>query len=220
MDFETRPINNIEQAKDFFQAMDCNHFHMEREYPQWYEAYKNLSIPKRLEREWTYEAFYKHINALRSLTTEPSKLWWIHSRAADLAQRLKTKDALEQIYEATEEIVDRLPVRSKVIVAETINGRGAIKYRHTGLIFLAYHLGRLDLAERFSEISLALSFSARKAGIEPERCDRAIKTCREIRKLWALPDRCLKVAGRSRSRVTFVICTMLRKLKALYWYLL
>jgi hypothetical protein len=183
MDFEAMPINRIEQAKEFFQRMGCKHFHMAREYPQRYEEYQKLCIPEHLEREWTYEAFYEHIQALRSSTTEPSELWWIHSRAADLAQQLIAKDALEQIYEITELFVYRLPARSKVIVAETINGRGAIEYRHTGLIFLAHRLRRFDLAERLSEISLALSIAAKEAGVEPERCDRALETCGEIRRM-------------------------------------
>ncbi len=183
MDFENRPIDSIERAKAFFRAMGCSHFHMGREYPQRYEEYQSLSIPKRLEREWTYEALYGHIDALRSSATEPGRLWWRHSRAADLVQQLSVEDALELIHEVTEEIVDRLPVRTKVVVAETINGRGMIEYRHTGLVFLAHRLGRPDLAKRFSEISLALSLSAKDAGIEPERCDRAIETCCEIRRM-------------------------------------
>ena len=122
MDLRTVPIKSIEQAKEYFQEFRCNHFFMLRECPQRYEEYRNLSIPERLEREWTYEVFYEHINALHSSATEPSDLWRIHSRAADLAQRLKAEDALEQAHEVTKEIVDRLPVGTKVIVAETING--------------------------------------------------------------------------------------------------
>jgi len=183
MDFETAPINSIEQAKEFFQAMGCSHFHMGREYPQRYEEYRNLSIPKHLERKWTYEAFYEYIHTLRTSTTQLDDLWRIHSRAADLAEQLEAEDALKGIYEVTEEISGRLPALSKVIVAETINGRGAIKFRHTGLIFLAYRLGRHDIAERFSEFSLALSLAAKHAGVEPKRCDRAFETCREIRRM-------------------------------------
>ena len=47
-------------------------------------------------------------------------------------------------------------------MAETINGRQEFKYRG-GLIFLAYDLGRTDIAENFADLSASLSKSASPA---------------------------------------------------------
>jgi len=207
MDLENTSIRSIEEAKEFFQMMGCSHFHMEREYPQRHKEYQNLSISKRMEREWTYEAFTEHIDKLLSPDTDPSKLWRIHSQAESLAQNLRTEDAVERLYEVTMRIANRLPAFSKVIVAETINGRGFVKYRHTGLIFLSYHLGRLDLAKGFAEISQTLSLSAKEAGVDPQRCDRALETCHQIERMLMID-----------SRFSVIINVLIRFLRKLWWY--
>ncbi len=188
MDFTTTKIDSAERAMAFFQAMGCRAFHMSREYPERYDEYKQLAIPRATEREWTYDSMNKMFNELRASNTKRSDLWSLHSSMETLAQDLKTEDALQQVYEATEAIVDRLPNRSKLLVAETINGRGAFEFR-TGLIFLAQGLNRQDLVERFLEISLGLIAAAKNAGIEPERCDQALETHREIRKILVHPER-------------------------------
>ena len=144
---------------------------MSRDYPDRYREYKQLAISRETERVWTFDALKKLSTELRDTATKKGDLWRLHSRMEDLARSLKTEDALQQIYEATECILDRLPGRSKLLVAETIHGRGAIEFRR-GLIFLARELNKEDLVQRFLEISTTLITSTKSAGIEVERCDR------------------------------------------------
>ncbi len=182
MDFSTTTIDTIDRAREYFQAMGCSSFHMSREYPDRYDEYCRLAVPNETEREWTYEAVAQAAARLGSTTTKPSELWQIHSRMEDLVQQLKTVDSLRQIYEATEKIAPRLPKRSKHLVAETIIGRSRIKYR-SGLVFLAYELNEKATSQRLSEIAADLSTSARDSGTEPERCQVALDTCAEIRRI-------------------------------------
>ena len=52
-----KPIKTVEQAKEYFGAMGCSHFHMGREFPQRYDEYRKLNIPKQTETEWQKEQF-------------------------------------------------------------------------------------------------------------------------------------------------------------------
>jgi hypothetical protein len=41
-----KPIQNIQQAKEYFLAMGCSHFHMGREYPERYTDLNNIPAAK------------------------------------------------------------------------------------------------------------------------------------------------------------------------------
>lgn len=182
MDFSAKPINSTKRAKAYFQAMGCSSFHMSRGYPERYDEYCRLGITTETENEWTRESVEDAFGSLCKTSTKKADLWHIHSRMEDLVQQLKTEDALVRIFVATETIVDRLSNRSKLLVAETIDGRGLPKHRQ-GLVFLAHDLNHTDIAKRFSEVALSLISSAINAGIEPERSGRALETCKEIRQI-------------------------------------
>ena len=59
MNFTNEPINNIEQARKYFIAMGCSHFHMTREYPQRAKEYIELDIDPEIESKWRKEEFEK-----------------------------------------------------------------------------------------------------------------------------------------------------------------
>jgi hypothetical protein len=182
MDFHTTKINTVERAKQYFKAMGCNYFHMCREYPDRYNEYLKLALPKKLEREWTNAEIAQASVKLNNLETNPNDLWRIHSDMENLVQQRKTKAALRVIYEATKIVATRLPKRTKVIVAETIVGRSQIRYR-SGLIFLAYDLNEITISRHLSEIAIDLSSSTRGSCTEPKRCQRALDNCAAIRRI-------------------------------------
>jgi len=185
MDFSTTKIDTIERAKEFFQSLGCSSFHMSREYPNWYDEYRKLGISREIEREWTSDSLAQSAAILRNKKTKRRDLWHIYARTEELVQSLKSPEALREIYEVTEHIGSRLPKRSKVLVAETIIGRSAIKYR-SGLIFLASELNELAIARRISEIATQLATSARDSSTEPERSQAALDKCNEIRAMLGL----------------------------------
>jgi len=52
MNIENKPITNLEQAKEYFIAMGCSHFHITRENRQRREEYYALNISRNTEMLW------------------------------------------------------------------------------------------------------------------------------------------------------------------------
>jgi hypothetical protein len=181
MDFTGIHIDSIDQAKEYFKEMGCSHFHMSREYPERYDEYIDLHIPIYLETEWINESVNELLERIHDFNTKKNDLWWLHSRQENLVQSLKTVEALQSILEATEFILDKLPDKDKLFVAETINGRTKIKCRG-GPIFLAYDLKQKFIARRLAVISTDLINSAKKKNVDQTRCDEAMSTCIKIQK--------------------------------------
>jgi len=177
-DIFNQPIKNIEQAKKYFHAMGCSHFHMMREYPWRYEEYKKLNISKEQEIIWRTEKvdeYYSHIIEER----KDIELWVAHSHMADLVNVLKTDAALDKMLKVSQYIHDKVPRKDRVIVAETIIGRTFLPYRN-GLIYLAYDLKNILIAQEF--VNLALHFGRiDQESRDIARCHKAIKRCNEIK---------------------------------------
>lgn len=180
---EEKPIRSIEDAREFFFYMDCSLFQMGREYPERYEEYKKLSIPDQTENEWRRQVFDETCSSIRS-NPDHGSLWMIHARLYDLYEALAGDDELMKILDVTKYIRNRLPPDDRVIVAETINGRGRRQDRD-GLIYMAYDSGNLAAAKEFAGLSLELSryneenkwkfWDKRRA-----RNQRATDLCRDI----------------------------------------
>lgn len=177
-DFST-PLKDLEDAKAYFQAMGCSHFHMSREYPEMYDEYRSMSIDKSMEREWTRESLAALYDQIIDLNSDKTDLWWMHSRMADLTQILQTTEAIEILHSTTLHIIDRLQPQSSLLVAETIIGRQQIG-RRGGMIFLAYNLGLNNTARDFAFIALKLIDRARQEGYDTARCNEAHIKCNRI----------------------------------------
>jgi hypothetical protein len=173
------PIKNIQQAKEYFIAMGCSHFHMAREYPHRYEEYKQFNITKQMESEWRMEQledYYKNI--MEDDSSNP--LWIVHSNMSELTEILKTDITLIKMLEATKHIQDKVPLIDRVIVSETINGR---RYREarSGLIYLAYDLNRIQIAKSFVELSFHFATYVKNKTRDFDRCQAATQLCNNIK---------------------------------------
>ena len=175
----TEPIRTIEQAKEFFKAMGCSHFHMDREYPERFQEYKLLNISEQTEVEWREEKLDEYYLRIME-SKDKSSLWNAHSSMYDLFESLKTNTALMKMLEATVHIRDKVPMKDRVIVAETINGRGLREYR-SGLIYSAYDMNNIAAAREFVELSLHFAAYKESATRGIERQQRAIELCNEIK---------------------------------------
>ena len=171
-------IRTIEQAKEFFKTMGCSHFHMDREFPERHQEYKLLNISKQIEVEWKEEKFDKYYLDIME-SNDNSSLWNSHSRMYDLFESLKTNTALIKMLEATKHMHDKVPLKDRVIVAETINGRGMREFRR-GLIYSAYDLKNIAAAKEFVELSLHFATYHERSNRGLERSQRAIELCNEI----------------------------------------
>lgn len=97
----------------------------------------------------------------------------------DLVEVLKTDLALEKMLEVTQYVREQVPLKDRVIVAETINGRRDRRYR-SGLIYLAYDLNKISVAKAFAELSLHFAIYVEYESGESERCQEASKLWKEI----------------------------------------
>ena len=138
-----------------------------------------MSIDKSMEREWTRESLAALYDQITDRNSDKTDLWRMHSRMADLATILRTNEAVEIVYSATLNIMDRLQPKSSLLVAETIIGRLEMKYRG-GMIFLAYDLGLKEIARDLAAITLKLIDRAMQEGYDTARCNEALMNCNRI----------------------------------------
>ena len=173
------PIESIQQAKIYFMDMGCSHFHMAREYPQRYEEYTKMNISKEQETEWGMEQFNEYYTDIMEDKCDTS-LWIVHSRMYDLINNSKTDFVLDKVLEATEHIRDKVPFKERIIVSETINGRGERQVR-TGLIYLSYDLNYIAVAKNFMELSFHFSSYYEGKSMDFQRCQEALRICNCIK---------------------------------------
>ncbi len=173
------PIKTIQQAKYFFRAMGCSHFHMDREFPERSTEYGQLNISKQTEAEWRKEEFDEYYVSIME-NSDASLLWNLHSRMYDLFEVLKTDTALIKMLEVTKHMRDKVPLIDRVIVAETINGRRMRQF-HGGLIYSAYDLGNIRVAKEFVELSLHFVKYDEKENRGVKRHQKAITLCNDIK---------------------------------------
>lgn len=126
----TEPIVDPKGAEAFFRAMGCSSFHMSREYADRYDEYRALEISSELERQWTVSEFRKLRREIEDGEVVGDDLWSVHARLADLIwQRREIEtvaELLRELLTVTHSIRDRVPDAWRILVAETIVGRGSI----------------------------------------------------------------------------------------------
>jgi hypothetical protein len=144
MTFKNEPINDLEQARKYFIAMGCSHFHMTREYPQRAKEYRELDIDPEIESEWIKEEFEKKLEDFH--TIQPSE-YGSYLRSLDSMIERKAF-YLERLFELVINIQEKLPFEQIEYILSTIIGNNGTKPKG-GLIQKSYDLKRKDLAEKF-----------------------------------------------------------------------
>jgi len=156
MTFKNEPISDLEQAREYFIAMGCSHFHMTREYPQRAKEYRDLDIDPELESEWIKEEFEKKIEDFYSI--QPSGYGSYLSSLDSLIERKEFY--LERLFELVIKINKKLPFDQIEFILSTIIGNNGTKSKG-GLIQKSYDLRRKDLAEKFyNEVKLLFKVAA------------------------------------------------------------
>ncbi len=168
-------IETLQDAQEYFKSMGCSHFHMSRDDPQRYNRYKELNISERTETEWREKQFDDYYTSIMNGMGD-LELWNIHSRMYELLEFLKNENTLSKMLEVTQNIRDKIPLRDRIIVAETINGRSGGKTR-SGLIYLAYDLKSIPTAKAFTKLSLCLSTYHPRENRGLARCLSATLNC-------------------------------------------
>ena len=146
MPVENEPILNLEQAKRFFIKMGCSHFHMVREYPDKYNAYKAF-VSDELESKWTKEEFERRV--AETLFTPRQEIGeWYHWKIASIIQQDHGDFYLETILKLTADIKEIIPPDQLKYMLSAIVGTDGSP-AHGGLIDKSCQLGRLDLAQQY-----------------------------------------------------------------------
>lgn len=174
------PITTIQQAKEFFRAMGCSHFHMDREYPDRAKEYYRLRISKQMEKEWTQEQFDEYYADIMG-SADVNSLWVLHSSMEQLLTSLRSQAALMKMLEVTQFMRDKVPLADRIIVAETITGR-TVRSARQGLIYLAYDWNNIPAAKAFVELALHFAQYDEIENRGYERSQNAIQLCNDIKR--------------------------------------
>lgn len=182
--WEGQSIKSVSDARRFFEAMGCSHFHMMRDYPDRYSEYRALKIDKAQEREWRRDAITKLYDSLLNPATDAKDLWLLYTRMESLCEGQDDAESTLKIYEVTQRIADRLPIKDGIIVAEAINGTRI--YYEAGPIYLAVKYGLRDVAQDLSDYSMSLAQRAKSSKVDVERAELVIEKCLAVKRHFQL----------------------------------
>jgi len=133
-------IENLDQARNYYVAMGCSHFHLSRENFERRDEYYALKVPKLLEEKWRMEEFLKRIDSFKSIETDQIGLSFL------------TMDNLvgnydfyhEQMLQLADSFKDKLTPEQAQFIINAIIGTNRCK-SHGGLIERVSRLNRRDL---------------------------------------------------------------------------
>jgi hypothetical protein len=174
---------SYEEARRFFTEMGCSGFHMCREDPERYAAYKAARIDTATEQAWRLEAVVEIECRICRNEVAPPDLWLQHSRVADVVAQAEDASTVLCSLALTELLRDSVPADSCVLVAESINGRSSEPHGG-GLIHFALCTCGALAAQRFCD--LARHFARRGQATHPERSQAALARTTEIVRLLSL----------------------------------
>lgn len=189
-----RSIRSVNDARRFFEAVDGSHYAMMRDFPDRRDEYVALKIDEAQERRWRRDMIAKLGDRLLNTATDAGELWWLHSRLGRMCEWQDDPESVLKIYEVTRRIVDRLPIKDGIIVAETINGAWSYSFAtgrtyhsyKTGLIYLAVRHGLRGVAQDLADYSMSLAQRAKSGKVDVERAELAIEGCLAVKRHFRL----------------------------------
>ena len=182
--WENRRIKSVSDARRYFEAMGCSHFHMMRDYPDRYSEYRALKINDAQEHEWRRDAITKLYDSLLNPATEAKDLWHLYTRMGRMCEDQDDAESVLKIYKVTQWIASRLPIKDGIIVAEAINGTRT--YYEAGPIYLAVKHGLRDVAQGLSDYSMSLAQRAKSSKVDVEGAELAIGKCLAVKRHFRL----------------------------------
>lgn len=141
---ENYSIHNLEQARDYFIAMGCSHFHLDRENFQRRDEYYALNISSNLEAKWRQQEVEKRLDIFPF--NEPERIGHSYNCLKDIIEY--NSYYLERMFTLANHFVDILPPNQIHRVLSVIIGNDSTS-AHGGLIEKCVNIGLSDLAQRF-----------------------------------------------------------------------
>ena len=198
MEFD-QPIHTLEQARAYYEAMNCSLFHIYREDSARTDEFSALNISEAILESWRHDYAEKRLSEVNREDASPDKLWSLHCDLAEIVCGLSSIRLIERFFEASRSIASKLAQFDKLLVAETLVGRSALANK-TGLIFRCHQLARPDIAQQFVDLVRTLvsePFPAHEVspfGGEPvenrrlsllANLEAVIQSCKK--RIWNLP---------------------------------
>lgn len=165
-----KPIQNLEDAKNFYCFMGCNPFHMSREYPERYKEFEALNISKETKAEWQKEKMQQIFKlAVKNRRKDNSLLLEAYFEFSDNF----TPDDVKRVYHLLKASYRHSSPLHNVVVAETIcNTRGAFPL---GCLSLTRKFKMRGWFERYHRlVKKMLVFACERDGSLLERSKRAL----------------------------------------------
>ena len=192
--WDDRSIRSVNDARQFFEAVDGSHYTMMRDFPDRRDEYAALKIDEAQERQWRRAMIAKLSDRMLNPATDAGELWWLHSRLERMCEWQDDPESVLKIYEVTRRIAGRLPIKDGVIVAQTINGAWNYESRtgrtyhsyKTGLIYLAVKHGLRDVAQDLADYSMSLAQRAKRSKVDVEGAELAIEGCLTVKRHFRL----------------------------------
>ncbi|MBR2801783.1 MAG: hypothetical protein IKE21_04175 [Erysipelotrichaceae bacterium] len=113
----------LEEAKEFYFRYSGHSFHMGREEPEKYRAFRQLSLSEETLKEWDEELLE---DLFAGMWTDPQRVWIVHESILSILRRERcdTKRYGERLFKEMEKM-DRLDQFQRVLILENMAGRNA-----------------------------------------------------------------------------------------------
>lgn len=177
---------NINEAKEFYFSYDGNAFWMEREEPEKYKGYRNLSIAAAIQKQWDEELVCEK---LRNLWSKPDRVWRIHESIIRIL--LRNPDDYEDLGSKLLDEMEKMPTldkQSRTLIIENMAGQNADL--DNGGVY--YFCNYTNLGKRMNEITgkiMDFSYDQETDTIDSvklqDRLERAKDRYRESYQKWS-----------------------------------
>ncbi len=173
----------LAEAEQFYKAYDGNSFHMDREEPAMYGAFKSLALSPEITRKWDEDLIE---GIFGSLWEQPKRAWSLHHRLIDLIRRNKEERYFVRLLDEMEKM-DTLDKESKVLIIENMAGRDlALKGGCMLLETFPAHAERVDwIMNKIMDFTYSENGLLNKMGLsQSDRLEKAKAAYRRAFRKW------------------------------------
>ncbi len=168
----------LEEAKKFYFGYNGFSFHMGREEPARYNAFRALDIDPDKLKSWDEELLR---NCFEKLWSDPERAWAVHGTILDIIRR-KNCDVRRELSRLLGEMekMDSLSCHSITLILENMAGR-TDSLKDGGVILFS---GYPSLGVRMQQVMEKLIAAGIRSGETDERYMRAVMRYRSACKKW------------------------------------
>lgn len=170
---------DILEAERFFKHYDGHDFHMGREEPENYNAFRKLDISDEQKEQWRQEIIEEKLGMLSTPKELSDKIvttlsaWAIHSQLIDVINKSSTlkKENIEKMADVMKGFTE-LDLKQKILIVENAAGRCV----NDGILRAAYQYGVIPQIKEATDLIIASCYADKhRDGELWERFNNAVK---------------------------------------------